>query len=134
MEKKNIKIILEGVINKMIPNNKNFLKTETSKIVNIDTFLKIIKKNNVFKKKIKHLENLMREPRNKYKHVVYEIFKSRIIEKEVEQPLLENYFMSIKFIKKVEKETQIFLKKNKEKDINYLLRFVKKSKLKYKNI
>jgi hypothetical protein len=134
MEKKNIKIIVEGVINKMIPNNKNFLNTETSKIVKIDTFLKIIKKNNVFKKKIKNLENLMKESRNNFKHLVYEIFKSRIIEKEVEQPLLENYFMSIKFIKKVEKETQIFLKKNKEKDINYLLRFVKKSKLKYKNI
>lgn len=131
MEKKNIKIIIEGVINKMIPNNKNFLNTETSKIVKIDTFLKIIKKNNIFKKKIK---NLMKESRNNFKHLVYEIFKSRIIEKEIEQPLLENYFTSIKFIKKVEKETQIFLKKNKEKDINYLLRFVKKSKLKYKNI
>jgi hypothetical protein len=132
--KKNIKIILEGVINKMIPNNKNFLKTKTSKIVNIDAFLKTIKKNNVFKKKINHLENLMKESRNNYSHLVNEIFKSRIIEKEIEQPLLENYFMSIKFIKKVEKETQIFLKKTKEKDINYLLRFVKKSKLKYKNI
>jgi hypothetical protein len=132
--KKNIKIILEGVINKMIPNNKNFLKTKTSKIVNIDAFLKTIKKNNVFKKKINHLENLMKESRNNYSHLVNEIFKSRIIEKEIEQPLLENYFMSIKFIKKVEKESQIFLKKTKEKDINYLLRFVKKSKLKYKNI
>ena len=45
-----------------------------------------------------------------------------------------NYFSSKKIIKILEKKTQNFLKQNKEKNINYLLRYVKKSKLKYKKI
>ena len=29
IEKKNIRILIEGVVNKMIPNNKNFIVTKT---------------------------------------------------------------------------------------------------------
>jgi hypothetical protein len=135
MIKQNIKIITEGVINKMIPSNKNFLKTKTSTILNIDKFVKIIKKNPIIKKKIVHINNLIKKSKNKnYQIFINEIFKTRIIEDDIKEQLLEDYFSSKKIIKILEIKTQNFLKKNKKKNINYLLQYVKKSKLKYKNI
>ena len=135
MIKKNIKIITEGVINKMIPSNKNFLKTKTSTILNIDKFLKIIKKNQVVKKKIAHINNLIKKSKNKnYQIFINEIFKKRIIEDDIKKQLLEDYFSSKKIIKVLEIKMQNFLKKNKKKNINYLLQRVKKSKLKYRNV
>ena len=135
MIKQNIKIITEGVINKMIPSNKNFLKTKTSTILNIDKFVKIIKKNPIIKKKIVHTNNLIKKSKNKnYQIFINEIFKTRIIEDDIKEQLLEDYFSSKKIIKILEIKTQNFLKQNKKKNINYLLRYVKKSKLKYKNI
>ena len=65
MIKKNIKTITEGVINKMIPSNKNFLKTKTSIMLNIDKFVKIIKKNSIIKKKIVHINNLIKKSKKK---------------------------------------------------------------------
>ena len=135
MIKQNIKIITEGVINKMIPSNKNFLKTKTSTILNIDKFLKIIKKKQIVKNKLEHINNLIKKSKNKnYQNFINEIFKIRIIEDDIKESLLEDYFSSKKIIKILEKKTQNFLKQNKEKNINYLLRYVKKSKLKYKKI
>jgi hypothetical protein len=135
MIKQNIKIITEGVINKMIPSNKNFLKTKTSTILNIDKFLKIIKKNQIVKKKIAHINNLIKKSKNKnYQIFINEIFKKRIIEDDIKKKLLEDYFSSKKIIKVLEIKTQNFLKKNKKKNINYLLRSVKKSKLKYRKV
>ena len=135
MIKQNIKIITEGVINKMIPSNKNFLKTKTSTILNIDKFLKIIKKNQIVKKKIAHINNLIKKSKNKnYQIFINEIFKKKIIEDDIKKQLLEDYFSSKKIIKVLEIKTQNFLKKNKKKNINYLLQYVKKSKLKYRNL
>ena len=135
MIKQNIKIITEGVINKMIPSNKNFLKTKTSTILNIDKFLKIIKKNQIVKKKIAHINNLIKKSKNKnYQIFINEIFKKRIIEDDIKKKLLEDYFSSKKIINVLEIKTQNFLKKNKKKNINYLLQYVKKSKLKYRNL
>ena len=135
MVKQNIKILVEGVINKMIPSNENFLKTKTSKILNIDKFLKIIKKKQIVKNKLEHINNLIKKSKNKnYQNFINEIFKIRIIEDDIKEQLLEDYFSSKKIIKILEKKTQNFLKQNKEKNINYLLRYVKKSKLKYKKI
>lgn len=135
MIKKNIKTITKGVINKMIPSNKNFLKTKTSIILNIDKFEKIIKKNQIIKKKIIHINNLIKKSKKKnYQIFINEIFKTRIIEDDIKKQLLEDYFTSKKIIEILETKTKIFLKKYKEKDINYLLRSVKKSKLRYKNI
>jgi hypothetical protein len=119
----------------MIPSNKNFLKTKTSTILNIDKFVKIIKKNPIIKKKIVHINNLIKKSKNKnYQIFINEIFKTRIIEDDIKEQLLEDYFSSKKIIKILEIKTQNFLKKNKKKNINYLLQYVKKSKLKYKNI
>ena len=119
----------------MIPSNKNFLKTKTSTILNIDKFVKIIKKNPIIKKKIVHINNLIKKSKNKnYQIFINEIFKTRIIEDDIKEQLLEDYFSSKKIIKILEIKTQNFLKQNKKKNINYLLRYVKKSKLKYKNI
>ena len=135
MVKQNIKILVEGVINKMIPSNENFLKTKTSTILNIDKFLKIIKKKQIVKNKLEHINNLIKKSKNKnYQNFINEIFKIRIIEDDIKESLLEDYFSSKKIIKILEKKTQNFLKQNKEKNINYLLRYVKKSKLKYKKI
>ena len=135
IEEKNIKIIIKGVVNKMIPNNKNFITTKTSTILNIDKFLKIIKKNKILKKKIQHINNSIKRSKNyNYQHFINEIFKSKIIESDIQEPLLEDYFTSKKIIKILETKTKKFLKQYKEKDINYLLRSVKKSKLRYKNM
>jgi len=135
MIKQNIKIITEGVINKMIPSNKNFLKTKTSTILNIDKFVKIIKKNPIIKKKIVHINNLIKKSKNKnYQIFINEIFKTRIIEDDIKKQLLEDYFSSKKVIKVLKIKTQNFLKKNKKKNINNLLQCVKKSKLIYKNV
>lgn len=135
IEEKNIKIIIEGVVNKMIPNNKNFITTKTSALLNIDKFLKIIKKNKILKKKIQHINNLIkRSKNNNYQHFINEIFKSKIIESCIQEHLLEDYFTSKKIIKILETKTKTFLKQYKEKDINCLLRSVKKSKLRYKSI
>ena len=135
MIKQNIKIITEGVINKMIPSNKNFLKTKTSTILNIDKFVKIIKKNPIIKKKFVHINNLIKKSKNKnYQIFINEIFKTRIIEDDIKKQLLEDYFSSKKIIKILETKTKIFLKEYEEKDINYLLRSVKNSKLRYKSI
>ena len=133
-EPKNIKAISEGVINKMIPNNKNFLTTKTNTILNMDKFLKIIKKNKIFKKKLQHFNNFKRKKNNDYHYFINEIFKSKIIENDIQEKLLEDYFLHKKVIKKLEIKTQKFLKYRKQKNIDYLLRYVKKSKLKYKNI
>lgn len=135
MIKQNIKIITEGVINKMIPSNKNFLKTKTSTILNIDKFVKIIKKNPIIKKKIVHINNLIKKSKNKnYQIFINEIFKTKIIEDDIKKKLLEDYFSSKKVIKVLKIKTQNFLKKNKKKNINNLLQCVKKSKLIYKNV
>lgn len=135
MIKKNIKTITKGVINKMIPSNKNFLKTKTSIILNIDKFVKIIKKNPIIKKKIIHINNLIKKTKKKnYQIFINEIFKTRIIEDDIKKQLLEDYFTSKKIIEILEIKTKIFLKEYEEKDINYLLRSVKKSKLRYKSI
>jgi hypothetical protein len=135
IEKKNIKIIIEGVVNKMIPNNKNFITTKTSAVLNIDKFLKIIKKNKILKEKIQYINNLIKRTKNNnYQYFINEIFKSKIIESSIQEHLLENYFTSKKIIKILEKKTKAFLKQYKEKDINYLLRSVKKSKLRYRSI
>ena len=135
MIKQNIKIITEGVINKMIPSNKNFLKTKTSTILNIDKFVKIIKKNPIIKKKIVHINNLIKKSKNKnYQIFINEIFKTKIIEDDIKKQLLEDYFSSKKVIKVLKIKTQNFLKKNKKKNINNLLQCVKKSKLIYKNV
>jgi hypothetical protein len=135
IEEKNIKIIIEGVVNKMIPNNKNFIMTKTSAVLNIDKFLKIIKKNKILKKKIQHINNLIKKSKdNNYQYFINEIFKSKIIENCIQENLLEDYFTSKKIIKILETKTKTFLKQYKEKDINYLLRSVKKSKLRYKSI
>jgi protein tyrosine phosphatase len=135
MIKQNIKIITEGIINKMIPSNKNFLKTKTSTILNIDKFVKIIKKNPIIKKKIVHINNLIKKSKNKnYQIFINEIFKTKIIEDDIKKQLLEDYFSSKKVIKVLKIKTQNFLKKNKKKNINNLLQCVKKSKLIYKNV
>ena len=135
MIKQNIKIITEGVINKMIPSNKNFLKTKTSTILNIDKFVKIIKKNPIIKKKFVHINNLIKKSKNKnYQIFINEIFKTRIIEDDIKKQLLEDYFSSKKVIKVLKIKTQNFLKKNRKKNINNLLQCVKKSKLIYKNV
>jgi len=135
MIKQNIRIITEGVINKMIPSNKNFLKTKTSKILNIDKFVKIIKKNLIIKKKILHINNLIKKSKNKnYQIFINEIFKTRIIENDIKKQLLDDYFSSKKIIKVLEIKTQNFLKRNKKKNINNLLQFVRKSKLIYRNV
>lgn len=135
MIKQNIKIITEGVINKMIPSNKNFLKTNTSAILNIDKFVKIIKKNLIIKKKIVHINNLIKKSKSKnYQIFINEIFKTRIIEDDIKKQLLEDYFSSKKVIKVLKIKTQNFLKKNKKKNINNLLQCVKKSELIYKNV
>ena len=119
----------------MIPFNKNFLKTKTSTILNIDKFLEIIKKKKIVKSKLEHINNLIKKSKNKnYQNFINEIFKTRIIEDAIKEQLLEDYFSSKKIIKILEIKTQNFLKQNKKKNINYLLRYVKKSKLKYKNI
>jgi hypothetical protein len=130
IEEKNIKIIIEGIVNKMIPNNKNFIAPKTSAVLNIDKFLKIIKKN-----KIQYINNLIKRSKdNNYQYFINEIFKSKIIESCIQEHLLEDYFTSKKIIKILETKTKTFLKQYKEKDINYLLRSVKKSKLRYKSI
>jgi hypothetical protein len=135
MIKQNIKIFTEGIINKMIPSNKNFLKTKTSTILNIDKFVKIIKKNPIIKKKIVHINNLIKKSKNKnYQIFINEIFKTKIIEDDIKKQLLEDYFSSKKVIKVLKIKTQNFLKKNKKKNINNLLQCVKKSKLIYKNV
>jgi hypothetical protein len=119
----------------MIPSNKNFLKTKTSIILNIDKFVKIIKKNPIIKKKIVHINNLIKKSKKKnYQILINEIFKTRIIEDDIKKQLLEDYFTSKKIIEILEKKTKIFLKEYEEKDINYLLRSVKKSKLRYRSI
>lgn len=119
----------------MIPSNKNFLKTKTSKILNIDKFVKIIKKNLIIKKKILHINNLIKKSKNKnYQIFINEIFKTRIIENDIKKQLLDDYFSSKKIIKVLEIKTQNFLKRNKKKNINNLLQFVRKSKLIYRNV
>jgi len=135
MIKQNIRIITEGVINKMIPSNKNFLKTKTSKILNIDKFVKIIKKNLIIKKKILHINNLIKKSKNKnYQIFINEIFKTRIIENDIKKQLLDDYFSSKKIIKVLEIKMKNYLKRNKKKNINNLLQFVRKSKLIYRNV
>jgi len=135
MIKQNIKIITEGVINKMIPSNKNFLKIKTSTILNIDKFVKIIKKNPIIKKKIVHINNLIKKSKNKnYQIFINEMFKTRIIEDDIKKQLLEDYFSSKKVIEVLKIKTQNFLKKNKKKNINNLLQCLKKSKLIYRNV
>ena len=97
MVKQNIRILIKGVINKMIPSNKNFLKTKTSTILNIDKFVKIIKKNPIIKKKIVRINNLIKKSKNKnYQIFINEIFKTRIIEDDIKKQLLEDYFSSKK--------------------------------------
>ena len=99
MIKQNIKIITEGVINKMIPSNKNFLKTKTSTILNIDKFVKIIKKNPIIKKKIVHINNLIKKSKNKnYQIFINEIFKTKIIEDDIKK---KNYWKTIFHLKKL---------------------------------
>jgi len=135
IEKKNIRILIEGVVNKMIPNNKNFIVTKTNKILNMDKFLRIINKNKIIKKKIQNINNLIKKSENKnYHYFINEIFKSKIIESHIQEQLLEDYFTSKKIIKILETKSKIFLNQYKERDINHLLRYVKKLKFTYKKI
>ena len=135
IEKKNIRILIEGVVNKMIPNNKNFIVTKTNKILNMDKFLRIINKNKIIKKKIQDINNLIKKSENKnYHYFINEIFKSKIIESHIQEQLLEDYFTSKKIIKILETKSKIFLNQYKERDINHLLRYVKKLKFTYKKI
>jgi hypothetical protein len=135
IEKKNIRILIEGVVNKMIPNNKNFIVTKTNKILNMDKFLRIINKNKIIKKKIQNINNLIKKSENKnYHYFINEIFKSKIIESHIQEQLLEDYFTSKKIIKILETKSKIFLNQYKERDINHLLRYVKKFKFIYKKI
>jgi hypothetical protein len=135
IEKKNIRILIEGVVNKMIPNNKNFIVTKTNKILNMDKFLRIINKNKIIKKKIQNINNLIKKSENKnYHYFINEIFKSKIIESHIQEQLLEDYFTSKKIIKILETKSKIFLNQYKERDINHLLRYVKKFKFRYKKI
>jgi hypothetical protein len=135
IEKKNIRILIEGVVNKMIPNNKNFIITKTNKILNMDKFLRIINKNKIIKKKIQNINNLIKKTENNnYEYFINEIFKSKIIESHIQEQLLEDYFTSKKIIKILETKSKIFLNQYKEGDINYLLRYVKKLKFTYKKI
>jgi hypothetical protein len=135
IEKKNIRILIEGVVNKMIPNNKNFIVTKTNKILNMDKFLRIINKNKIIKKKIQNINNLIKKSENKnYHYFINEIFKSKIIESHIQEQLLEDYFTSKKIIKILETKSKIFLNQYKERDINHLLRYVKKFKFTYKKI
>jgi hypothetical protein len=119
----------------LIPNNKNFIVTKTNKILNMDKFLRIINKNKIIKKKIQNINNLIKKSENKnYHYFINEIFKSKIIESHIQEQLLEDYFTSKKIIKILETKSKIFLNQYKERDINHLLRYVKKFKFRYKKI
>jgi hypothetical protein len=134
-EKKNFKILIEGVINKMIPSNKSFVITKTSKILNTKKFIKIVKKDKNLKKKIKYMSDVIEKSKIKnYDYYINEIFQSKIIEKKIETQLLEDYFTSEEIIKKLNKRSDLFFKRRKKKNINNLLRLVKKRKIKYKKL
>jgi len=131
-KQKNFKILIEGVIDKMIPCNKNFITTKTSKILNTEKFIKIIKKDKNIKEKIKNISNLIEKSKIKnYQYFINKIFQSKIIENKIEEQLLEDYFTSKEIIKKFNKQSNSFYERNKEKNIHSLLRLVKKNKIKY---
>jgi hypothetical protein len=134
-EQKNFRILIEGIINKMIPCNKSFMTRKTSKILNTEKFIKIVKKDQDLKKKIKYMYNSIEKSKIKnYDYYINEIFQSKIIEKKIEAQLLEDYFTSKEIIKKLKKRSDLFFKRRKKKNINYLLRLVKKRKIKYKKL
>ena len=134
-EKKIFKILIEGVINKMIPCKKDFMTTKTSKILNTEKFIKIIKKDQDLRKKIKYMINVIQKSKIKnYDYFINEMFQSKIIEKKIDTQLLEDYFTSEEILKKLNKQSNLFFKKRKKKNINYLLRLVKKRKIKYKKL
>ena len=134
-EKKIFKILIEGVINKMIPCKKDFMTTKTSKILNTEKFIKIIKKDQDLRKKIKYMINVIQKSKIKnYDYFINEIFQSKIIEKKIDTQLLEDYLTSEEILKKLNKQSNLFFKKRKKKNINYLLRLVKKRKIKYKKL
>jgi hypothetical protein len=62
------------------------------------------------------------------------MFQSKIIEKKIDIQLLEDYFTSEEILKKLNKQSNLFFIKRKKKNINYLLRLVKKRKIKYKKL
>jgi hydroxymethylpyrimidine pyrophosphatase-like HAD family hydrolase len=127
LQKKTIKLLVEGVLNKMIPKD-NFIKINTSEIVNVDKFIKIINKKKILKKEIHQINNLIKKSKNNnYQYLVNKILQSRIVENEIQEQLLEDYFTSKKVIKILENKTKIFFKKYKKENINNLLRFVKKN-------
>lgn len=134
-EKKIFKILIERVIDKMIPCKKDFMTTKTSKILNTEKFIKIIKKDQDLRKKIKYMINLIQKSKIKnYDYFINEMFQSKIIEKKIDTQLLEDYFTSEEILKKLNKQSNLFFKKRKKKNINYLLRLVKKRKIKYKKL
>jgi hypothetical protein len=134
-EKKIFKILIEGVIDKMIPCKKDFMTTKTSKILNTEKFIKIVKKEQDLRKKIKYMINVIQKSKIKnYDYFINEMFQSKIIEKKIDIQLLEDYFTSEEILKKLNKQSNLFFIKRKKKNINYLLRLVKKRKIKYKKL
>ena len=130
-EKKIFKILIEGVIDKMIPFKKDFMTTKTSKILNTEKFIKIIKKDQDLRKKIKYMINVIQKSKIKnYDYFISEMFQSKIIEKKIDTQLLEDYFTSEEILKKLNKQSNLFFKKRKKKKYQLSFKISKKKKTK----
>jgi len=128
-EKKNFRILIEGVINKMIPSNKSFVVTKTSKIINTNKFVKIVKKDHNLKEKIRYFSDMIEKSKIKnYDYFINKIFRLKVIEKKIETQLLQDYFTSKEIIRKLHKRSDLFFKRRKKKNIHYLLKLEKKEK------
>ena len=130
--------VFNGIINTMIPESKDKIMPKASDAINIKFFIKNILKNIKLKKIIyKKIYNSFKiNKSSNYFELGRKIAKSKILEKDIENYLLESYFTSKRVQKQLQKKTNKILhrRKTKNKDITLLLKVVKKSRVRYKDV
>ena len=131
--------IFKGLLDTMIPANKDKTMPKATEALNLKFFLKKILidkklKEKIFKKIYLISKNNIKKKVVDWHNLGIKVAKSKIIEKDIEKHLLESYFTSKRVQKQLLKKTNktLYIKKNKEKLL--LLKLIKKSELRYKNV
>ena len=138
LNKRILNKVFNGIINTMIPESKDKIMPKGSDAINIKFFIKNILRNAKLKNTIyKKIYNSLKINKSlNYFELGSKIAKSKIIEKDIENYLLESYFTSKRVQKQLQKKTNKILprRKTNNKDITLLLKVVKKSRVRYKDV
>lgn len=119
----------------MIPADKNNNMPKASEAIQMKKFLQKIFKNKILKKKLdQEVYLIIKNKKNEYAEIIKKIPKMKSVTTCIEENLLEFYFTSKIVRSRLSRKTHNFLKIYKPTKISKLIGFVKRSKLKYREI